>query len=275
MSAPSGGRSTQLHATTFRDGLLPVELRFDPPYVERSPAPANFSYWWQLLEVVFALPDPSDFSTLDSIDQPDSRTLNRFVSTCRDLAESTVLSNRGTTTIRFTTTGVTAEAVDPPSREALRGTGVTLRQFFSNDEKASFLIVRNLLGKLIAKDGGIHHAKRREIQKAWSRAHGQLRGGSLLALADHIGATRSGFCLPEGEADRDHVRPEQVLSMFYYGDHIHWSGESKALEAYKSDAVIGAMADVWLLETINQLGHFYLGYGKIVESALGSKLLSQ
>ncbi|WP_406399584.1 hypothetical protein OH805_11075 [Streptomyces sp. NBC_00879] len=54
----------KITASEFHATALPQPLRFAPPYADRSANPSGYAYWWQLIRLVFDLPDPRKFPPL-------------------------------------------------------------------------------------------------------------------------------------------------------------------------------------------------------------------
>jgi len=118
-----------------------------------------------------------------------------------------------------------------PPAEALRGTTVLFRQLASNDEPASFLKVRKIIGKHVHETSDAQRGKREELHTAWKRAHAGLREGLLRTTADLKVANAIHWNQPVGGED---VRPQHVLSLFQYGDLIHWDRHAADFEVLAS-----------------------------------------
>jgi hypothetical protein len=260
-----------------RADALTHALQFPPPLAHLSSAPENFTYWWHLLQFVFELPDPAAFPPLREHEKGDLPVARRYVATCRELAESSVLAHRGGIAVRDTGEGVMVTS-DLPTKEAMRGTDVLFRQIQSSEEPASYAKVRKIIGRRIheAPDDG-HRDRRQEWQRRWRAAHGRLNTYLLTYLADakalgwpdaHLSnppAARSKLDERPGED----VKPMLVLSLFRYGDFIHWGDrrEDFALLAQDDHGLNFAYMDY--LEVLLQLSHFYIGYSVLAAAAFG------
>ena len=152
-----------------------------------------------------------------------------------------------------------------PPAEALRGTTVLFRQLASNDEPASFLKVRKIIGKHVHETSDAQRGKREELHTAWKRAHAGLREGLLRTTADLKVANAIHRNQPVGGED---VRPQHVLSLFQYGDLIHWGRHAADFEVLASDGFDYSMARSHFIDVLMQLSHFYLGYAVLVRSAM-------
>ncbi len=195
------------------------------------------------------------------------RVLRRYVDTCEELARSTVLSHDGGMRITFTRNNPDPTITrDRPSGEALRGTTVLFRQLASSAEPASFLAVRKLVGRRIHETRDAHREQRADVHKAWARAHAGLQQGLLRTEADRKVARAINWHEPVGGED---VRPQHLLSLFQYGDLIHWDRRAEELQALASNDFDYATAEFRFIEVLLQLSHFYLGYAVLVRTAVG------
>jgi len=253
-------------ATEWRGTVLPQPLDFPPPYVENAKDQEGFSYWWQLIKYVFDLPDPHLFPPLSGFSAEERIVLLRYVAMCRELAESTVLSYEGGIEFKTKNGNVTFTADEPP-REAIRGTVVLFRQLASDDERASYSTVRKIIGRRIHEVVDEHSGQRDEWQRRWNRARAALMSGMLTAMADRkvidsMGGSRD---VPVPGED---VRPTELISLFQYGDLIHWDKQREAMGALVADDFMHKFRTLQFLEVIIQLSHVYLGYSILVRRAL-------
>ncbi len=67
------------------------------------------------------------------------------------------------------------------------------------------------------------------------------------------------------------VKPQELLSLFQYGDLIHWDRHAGALSALAGDDLLYKYATMHFLEVVIQLSHFYLGYSLLVARAMAIK----
>lgn len=247
---------------------LPQPLRFTPPYADKASRPEGYAYWWQLFRLVFDLPDPNRFPGLAGFNDDEMLMLERYVDVCEELAESSVLSHDGGMTVRIT--GGNTEQVETsfPPKEAIRGTAVLFRQLASSDEEASYSKVRRAIGRRIHEAIDDRRDERQEIQVRWNRAHGQLHAGLLTAMADRRALELSG-AHPSVPVPREDVKPQELLSLFQYGDLIHWGKNAAALRNLAGDDFLYNSAMMEYLSVVLQLSHFYLGYSLLVSRAIG------
>lgn len=256
------------HAESWRADALPQALKFDPPYAEHVRDKEGFSYWWQLLTFVFDLPNPHVFPPLRGFSPTEEAVLLRFVDTCRELAESTVLSHGGGLRLEMNDGKGTLTADQPP-REAIRGTVVLFRQMTAEAEPASFSAARKIVGARIKQVKDEHFDQRDEWQRRWVRARAALMSGLLTTMADRKAIRQRGGSDDVRVVGED-IRPAELLSLFEYGDLIHWADKRRdAMNALIADDFDHKMQTHNLLEVVIQLSHVYLGYSVLVRRALG------
>jgi hypothetical protein len=78
----------------FEDSIHPYPLAFDPPLIEHAVGENNgFAHHWEMLNYVFALPNPAEFPELTTLTDDDRAALRRYVKVCRQLAGYSALNN--------------------------------------------------------------------------------------------------------------------------------------------------------------------------------------
>jgi hypothetical protein len=97
-----------------------------------------FEVWWRNLQYAFSLPPPQTFPPFGSLAEDELRVLRRYQAKAQELARSTALNVDVGYSLRFTQTGGYEVDTDFPSDEAVRGFASLFRQFYSNEERASF-----------------------------------------------------------------------------------------------------------------------------------------
>lgn len=248
----------ELSARSWRASALPQSLDFPPPYADRSTDSAGYAYWWQLMKLVFDLPNPHLFPPLSGFTVPETRTLRRYVATCQELAESTVLSHRSGIAVSFEG-GRESVEVNLPTMESIRGTTVLFRQVASPEEAAGYSTVRKIIDRHIQEQADEHRDQRREWQKRWNGAQGRLRASLLPTLADQKAIELQGWS-PDVPIPGVDTKPEEVLALFQYGELIHWGKQAEAMEALAKDPFWLQWQTMEFLTVLTQLSHFNLGY---------------
>lgn len=250
---------------------LSRQLPFDPPYVDIAPNPEGFHYWWRLMDFVFELPSPREFPKLPELPSPeDLEKLHRYIDIAPEIATSTLMNHSSEVRISVTNNGgqqVETVKKEFASSEVTRGFAVLFRQYYSNDESASFKKVHNILCKLSVKasDGKSDH--RIAVLNQWKKAHSRLRGVPLKTLVGMRMRDQGllGGPVP-GESDKS---AEYFISVYNYGEYIHWGDRRKELAAFGGDPAIEALNKMKFLEAVGGLSHLYLGFSMLARSALG------
>jgi hypothetical protein len=240
------------------------ELNFAPPFATLASNAEGFNFWWMQMQYVFDLPNPHRFPKLRIADCGDAKRLRRYERVCEELAQSTLLSYNGGFTLSWKQ-GDDAPRVetDAPPVEVIRGVCATFRQVASDNELASYTSVRKIIGAAIEVQDDEHRDQRREWQKRWNRARGQLNMFSLKYLAESKIHAELGHRSPGESATDADARPLALIKKFQYGDLLHWGDTRDDLEDLQQDAVQYAIAFHQFLTSVIQLSHFYLGYACI------------
>ncbi|MCX4748078.1 hypothetical protein OG455_21605 [Kitasatospora sp. NBC_01287] len=216
---------------------------------------------------MFDLPNPASFAKLPGISAAELGILRRYVHTCQELSESTILSHSSGVSINMSD-GVEAVIADFPAKEAIRGTTVLFRQMASAQEPASYSQVRKIIGQIAHQHHDEHRDQRLELQRLWNRAHGQLNSRLLTAMADRKALELMG-AHPNLPVPGEDVKPQEVLSLFQYGDLIHWDRHAEAFQEVANDDFQHKWQTLKFLSVMTQLSRFYLGYSLLVARAVG------
>jgi len=244
-------------------------IGFPPPLGEHSPSPEAFESNWHLIQFVFGLPDPRDFPPFTGAIPDDLlAVLRRYSAAAVELSESAFLAHP---------TGVTVSVLDGgldeqiekrfPPRENVRGFSVLFRQFYSNDEPASFKRAQGALGRLNEQAADSSVDVRRDYLKAWGRAAGKLRGFSLKLLVGK--RLQEQGQLPPGPRANEHLPgPEMLISTYSYGEDIHWGRQRDQVAAYGKSEFDSAWTRMACFEAMVGLAHIYLGFAQVVDAVL-------
>lgn len=261
-----------LHSVSWHDSILPQPLRFPPPYAELSTNPGGFSRFWQFMSYAFDLPDPSKFPPLvDELARDDRRSVERFVSSCRELATYSLMSASDRMTVSITD-GEEKLDVDFSGTESLRAAAVLFRQLYSNSDSGSYKHVQGILSKAMAAEPAGDAAElRRDILIAWRRAHGALLQQRIEAIVGRMAANEWAGTTSRAPVPFEDLRPTEVISRYLYGDLIHWGEKRDSLEAIGVDPVLAALDRMHFLEAMCGLSHFYLGFSVLLRSAFEIK----
>lgn len=251
--------------------LEQAQPRFYPPYAALAPAPEAFLFQWAKLTYVFGLPDPAEFPPLPTeLSARDRASVERYIHACQELASYSLLSTDGGVSINVVNGEPQELKVEGPPKESLRGFSVLFRQMHSDkDEPASYTVVKNVLGAASrsAEDGLA--ATRLDFIKQWNAARAKLLQFTLADMArSKMYAARS--APPEfTDIKREHS-PMQLISLFNYGEYIHWGKRRDDHRSAFEDPLGGALLEFQFHESLIGLSHFYLGFAKVLEAATGT-----
>ena len=92
--------------------------------------------------------------------------------------------------------------------------------------------------------------------------------GLLTAMADRKVVERM-HGSPLVPVPGENVRPMELISLFQYGDLIHWDKRRDAMSALIADDFKHKWATFQFLEVVIQLSHLYAGYSILARRALG------
>lgn len=241
--------------------------RFTPPYIESSSNPRGFQFQWAQLQYAFGLTDPAQFPPLPvQLPTRDVDAVRRYVRACKELSTYSLLNHKGGLTINvINDTGTVT--VDQPPKEALRGFAVLFRQIHSDaKEPASYKVVKAILSRasFSAKDG--NENTRESALREWARARPQLLQRSLSDICETKIQIARG-ATPEFAAIEREFSPIELISLFNYGEYIHWGDKRGAHAALFQDEISGALNEFYFQAAIIGLSHFYLGFSKLLETA--------
>jgi hypothetical protein len=257
----AGGEVVRLTATSFEDIAAHQPLRWQPAIPSERCNSAAFEHQWRRLQYLFSIPDPQTFPRLLNVfAEAELDALVRYVDHAKDLAESTLLNGSFGMTVNIP--DMDSEPIvetNFPARDVAVGFSALFRQFHSHDEAASFGRVKGLLVRTNRDLGGDYTQLRDRHLQAWARAQGQLRAYDLLTLC----AARVTGREP-GDEEQSPQSPEQLISIFNYGDDLHWGDRRQEAAAWKKDAFIGSHQRMRFFTTVASLAHLYIGFREIV-----------
>lgn len=250
-------------------------LRFEPPLIDRAPDPEGFRFWWSQLEAIFEINDPRNFPSLPEVMAGDERAIvDRFIEKAEELATSTALNFDGGIEVSISDDdGSETVTTNLPAPDVVAGFAALFRQFYATDERASFKAVSGILMRRAKEASDERAEERREELRRWGKAQGKLRMFSVERLA-HEKLIDEGKFPPIEEVRTggypDPENPQQVISTFFYGEHLHWSEDKAAILVERErDAFEDARSKLFFLQASAGLAHLYIGYSVLARSALG------
>ena len=246
---------------------------FPPPLGEHVTEPKVFEFYWKQLNYVFELRDPRSFPPLPvDLVSTDRDTVERFIHVAGELAGSGLINSvREGFNVRMPDGPSGAEFIEAEfSRTDVQsGFAALLRQCESSGERASFSHVYNLLWLACERANDEMHDARLHQLKEWSRAINRLHGKSLnQLLRDKLERDEGigGFAYPEEHS------PQQLLSIYNYGDLIHWGDRGADVQAWEADAFVEHDRRLAYLDAACGLAHLYIGFAELARSAIGRVL---
>lgn len=263
--------SVEITAESFETIVTRIQpLRFPIPMRELIHSPGGAEYFWKLLQFIFPLDNPADFPALGSVgSRPEERSaVLRYIRTAQDLAVSTVLNSSANATMKIDRESdkITIITEDFPARDAAIGFTTMFRQCHSHDEGASFTRVNNIIGKVNKLVGDNKYEQRRRMLNVWRSAHGRLKASSIIELVDEklvaLGIRPAGYT-----PSVHNLNPDQLISLYEYGDLIHWGRQRDELAAFGADS-LGAARELDFLKVAVGLTHFYIGFATLAQAAL-------
>jgi hypothetical protein len=227
----------------------------------------HFEYWWHLIQFAFDLPDPNSFPALPALAIDNQRTIvDRYVVAADDLSESAFLAHPTMLNVKVGGSGFGEQITRAfPPNENIRGFSVLLRQFHGPAEPASFNNVQRILRRANDLADDMHRQTRFQSLSAWGRAAGRLRAFQVKVLVGRR-LYREGRFGP-GPFPGEELSPEQLISLYNYGEDIHWGRQRDDLSALGVDTFAAAWQRMNFFEGTAALAHLYLGFAQLVRAA--------
>jgi hypothetical protein len=274
-SPGSSGATTTVTAISNEEYVFRTRgLRFPPPFAELASDRIGFDHWWSQLQFMFDVDDPRSFLPITTeLGSDEKRVLRRYLEAARVLAASTQLSaaDRVSVKIERNDDDTFTEEVDAffSAPDVTAGFLAYFRQLYDPDERASFSRAMAIVMESVSRSSDEATIPQTEELRRWGRMVRKLRAqpkmkllmqalheaGEWPALDDHDEASFAGR------------NPEQLISHYLYGEHIHWDRHAEILDKRKASPFLDAWHRLWFLETVCGLSHAYLGFAALVEAA--------
>lgn len=251
---------------SYESLALATPVPYPHPLAQFAVDPRTFEFWWRLLYFALRLPSPYEIPRITGL--APIETLHRYCDAATELASSACLAHGSSVNVRVARAddGSHKEFVESsfPPGELIRGFLVLFRQFYANEEAASFTKVKSILmmGAKGATDANAEH--RLNMLKAWGKGHGRLRAYNAKYLVGErlVEEGRLGE-VPDGGS------PATLISAFAYGEHIHWGNRREEIARWRADDFLGPWNQLRFLEAMAGLAYFYMGYAVIVAFCIG------
>jgi hypothetical protein len=264
------GDQVKIEASEPEALVLNERLPFEPPMVERGSMPGAHEFWWKVAGYVFDdLADPRLFPPLPT--PPDDDALNivlRYISTAEALAASSVVNSALGFTVQIRDLSEAASIESRlPAKDVEMGLALLVRHCDSQKEPARFDRVYNIL--MAAAETGADPWQRDRITqlRGWSKAVKRLRGKSLNQLMRDKLVTDRGYRHLDYQEEHS---PQFLMSMFDYGDLLHWGEHRGVVAQWESDEIVGLEQRLAFLDAATGLAFMNIGFGLVAATAIGA-----
>jgi hypothetical protein len=248
-------------ARSWETLALDVPLRFPVPATAAGIDGAA-DYWWRLIEYGTEVSDPTAFPPFEQRPEDEVlRACRRYIETADDLAASSALNHPVTLEVKMDQLGGEQEVLfNPPAPDASAGFAALLRHFYSPNEKASFPTVMKLLRTQVAGENGREQAEQLNHLDAWKRAEGLTRQRSVQNQAiKRLIADGRAPRDPDLDTYPDVAPPEQIISDYFYGDHLHWDSKASVVDERGETPFLDAWYRHGFFTAAAGLAHIYNG----------------
>lgn len=259
----SGGTVT-LNSVAVEDTIHPVELAFEPPYIDLAAKDGEkgFRYMWEKLTYAFALPNPALFPALPNLDSSDRAALINYVAACRKLAGYSALAHAGGFNMT-STNGNWTVTPNFPNDELLVAAAARFRQLNNQGEPTAFTTASDL----VIKAAKAHDAALVSVVTTWRKARAALLNRTIATIICDM-------ALQEPRPDNfpisgQNLRPQDLFNTYFYGDFLHVGSNAGDLIDINSDQGNAAYHMFGFLISMSALAHLYFGFSLLVEHALG------
>ena len=221
---------------------------------------------WEKLTHAFALPDPVQFPTLNSLTAEDRSTLEKYVAGCRKLAGYSAIAH-GSGFKMQSMNGNWTVTPDFPNDELLVAAAARFRQLNNKGEPTSFTTASALIIKAVKAHDPDDLT---QLVARWRKARAALLNRTIATIVCDM-------TLPESAPPDDlpvvsfsNLRPEGLFNTYFYGDFLHVGDSAGKLIDINSEDGNAAYHMFGFLIAMSALAHLYFGFSVLVEHALGS-----
>lgn len=154
-------------------------------------------------------------------------------------------------------------------RDRQLGFAALLRHCDLQNERARFTRVADIIWTAVGGDTGLSGEERdraQEVVKSWRRAAGRLHQKSLEQLIRDKMVAEEGAGVLDFEEEHS---PAQLLSIFDYGDLLHWGRHSDAIAEWEQDPLRAGDRRLAFLSAACALAHTYMGFAVLAGVATG------
>ncbi|CAH0189921.1 hypothetical protein [Rhodococcoides fascians] len=253
----------------IEDTIHPVKLNFPIPLVDKALDPKGFRFHWEKLTYAFQLPDPAQFPPV-TIEPEEQRVVARFIQTCLQLAQYTVLNGSGGISIN-SNEGEWSVSANFPSHQEFVGLSGTFRQLHNPPDEASYSSVKRIIDAAAGRLEGDDLERARDLSRVWDKTRKAL----LKKMMSTIVCEKVLGDLIEPDEPRVSmygVNPDEIIKAYNYGDSLHWGSGRETLQRLHQDEYTEAFHKHCCIEAMITLSHFYFGYAMLAAAALGMRV---
>lgn len=254
-----------LNSVAVEDTIHPVELAFDPPYIDLATqgGAKGFRFVWEKLTYAFALPDPAQFPALPGLSTEDRAALSSYVAGCRKLATYSAMAHGGGFKMQ-STNGNWTVTPNFPDDELVVAAAARFRQLNNQGEPTAFTTASDL----VIKAAKAHDAALVRVVAAWRKARAALLNRTLSTIICDMALDKP---RPDDfPLSCQNLRPEDLFNTYFYGDFLHVGDNAGDLIDINSDDGNAAYHMFGFLTSMSALAHLYFGFSVLVEHALGA-----
>ena len=173
-------------------------------------------------------------------------------------------------TVRIDDEGTSEDVTfDSPPADAVAGLAVLLGHFYSTNERASFANVERLLRAEAEEAVSPDQTEQVRQLDVWRRSVGVTRNRSLQNQAIKRLITDGRVPNdPDLERYPDAATPEQTISDYFYGDHLHWDSKRDVVEQRAKSPFLDGIYRYEFFKAAAGLSHLYVGFATLVEVAV-------
>lgn len=260
----------ELKTMPVENTIHPRQLGFDPPLQQFGKDGARgFRHYWEMLDYVFGLPDPSTFPVIP-LQGDDREGVLRFIEMCVRLAGFSVINDD--TTLSVGSEGGADEwhvrVLNPPADESFLGASAAFRQLHNDGEAACFTTICNTLFRLMKSLSEEQQAAIKDTVPQWRSARGKLMNHTIQTLT----ALKAANATLDNPISYGNVNPDELIRTFNYGDSLHFGSAKDHLDNLLADPFHEAYYKYGTLISIVGLSHLYFGFAVLLASAIGVPL---
>ena len=276
MASHNKGQVITVESKSFDVMAMNTPLTFTPPMIGLAQSPKGFIYHWKIIQRVFDLPNPANFPPLgiNSLTTDEHASAHRYIQTAKDLASSSFISSEARVDGSIENGEVQVTASGFPSREVFVGFSTLFRQLYSASDPCSFQNVKSILGRANTTAADSASTQRQQLLKKWGSAEGRMKGYSLTELLA-MQLEKEGSWSANMTPRLHDLNPQQLISLYFSGDVMHWGSERDKLALFKAESDISAARELDFMAALIAFSHIYIGFAVLAQAATSGFVINQ